>query len=65
MAGNMGLIHPFVFNQFGTYGSYAQVCDFKVRTEFVDALENIYYPFFLLTKYERDSSLVLEAIGIL
>jgi len=24
MAGNMGLIHPFVFNQFGTYGSYAQ-----------------------------------------
>lgn len=25
MAGNMGLIHPFVFNQFGTYGSYAQV----------------------------------------
>ena len=26
MAGNMGLIHPFVFNQFGTYGSYAQVC---------------------------------------
>ena len=25
MAGNMGLIHPFVFNQFGAYGSYAQV----------------------------------------
>ena len=25
MADNMGLIHPFVFNQFGTYGSYAQV----------------------------------------
>ncbi|XP_046639088.1 CUGBP Elav-like family member 3-B isoform X5 [Daphnia pulicaria] len=25
MAGNMGLIHPFVFNQFGTYGSYAQL----------------------------------------
>jgi CUG-BP- and ETR3-like factor len=25
MAGNMGLIHPFVFNQFGNYGSYAQV----------------------------------------
>jgi len=24
MAGNMGLIHPFVFNQFGAYGSYAQ-----------------------------------------
>jgi len=24
MAGNMGLIHPFVFNQFGNYGSYAQ-----------------------------------------
>ncbi|KAL7647933.1 UNVERIFIED_CONTAM: hypothetical protein RMT77_001543 [Armadillidium vulgare] len=25
MAGNMGLLNPFVFNQFGTYGAYAQV----------------------------------------
>ncbi|XP_022239275.1 CUGBP Elav-like family member 4 isoform X1 [Limulus polyphemus] len=24
MAGNMGLINPFVFNQFGAYGAYAQ-----------------------------------------
>ncbi|XP_078040583.1 CUGBP Elav-like family member bruno 3 isoform X12 [Augochlora pura] len=24
MAGNMGLLHPFVFNQFGAYGAYAQ-----------------------------------------
>jgi len=24
MAGNMGLLNPFVFNQFGTYGGYAQ-----------------------------------------
>ena len=27
MAGNMGLLNPFVFNQFGSYGTYAtQVC---------------------------------------
>lgn len=25
MAGNMSLINPFVFNQFGPYGAYAQV----------------------------------------
>ncbi|XP_073983881.1 CUGBP Elav-like family member bruno 3 isoform X10 [Rhodnius prolixus] len=25
MAGNMSLLNPFVFNQFGTYGAYAQV----------------------------------------
>ena len=25
MAGNMGLLNPFVFNQFGSYGTYAQV----------------------------------------
>lgn len=25
MAGNMGLLNPFVFNQFGNYGTYTQV----------------------------------------
>ncbi|EEC01471.1 conserved hypothetical protein [Ixodes scapularis] len=25
MAGNMGLLNPFIFNQFGAYGAYAQV----------------------------------------
>ncbi|KAA0201983.1 hypothetical protein HAZT_HAZT007563 [Hyalella azteca] len=25
MASNMGLLNPFVFNQFGAYGTYAQV----------------------------------------
>jgi CUG-BP- and ETR3-like factor len=25
MAGNMNLLNPFVFNQFGAYGAYAQV----------------------------------------
>lgn len=25
MAGHMNLLNPFVFNQFGTYGAYAQV----------------------------------------
>ena len=31
MAGNMGLLNPFVFNQFGSYGTYAaaQVCYLK------------------------------------
>ncbi|KAK8779671.1 hypothetical protein V5799_018988 [Amblyomma americanum] len=24
MAGNMGLLNPFIFNQFGAYGAYAQ-----------------------------------------
>ena len=29
MAGNMGLLNPFVFNQFGSYGTYAtQVWNF-------------------------------------
>ena len=27
MAGNMGLLNPFVFNQFGSYGTYAQVTE--------------------------------------
>ena len=27
MSGNMGLLSPFVFNQFGAYGTYAQVVD--------------------------------------
>lgn len=27
MAGNMSLLNPFVFNQFGAYGAYAQVRD--------------------------------------
>lgn len=26
MAGNMSVLSPFVFNQFGAYGAYAQVC---------------------------------------
>jgi CUG-BP- and ETR3-like factor len=30
MAGNMSLLNPFVFNQFGAYGAYAQVCSEKV-----------------------------------
>ncbi|KAH9367623.1 hypothetical protein HPB48_009994 [Haemaphysalis longicornis] len=25
MAGNMGLLNPFIFNQFGAYGAYAQL----------------------------------------
>ncbi|CAN8013207.1 unnamed protein product [Ixodes persulcatus] len=27
MAGNMGLLNPFIFNQFGAYGAYAQAFD--------------------------------------
>lgn len=32
MAGNMGLLNPFVFNQFGAYGAYAQVIAFSLLT---------------------------------
>ena len=34
MAGNMGLLNPFVFNQFGSYGTYAaQVKKIDFRRE--------------------------------
>lgn len=42
MAGNMSLLNPFVFNQFGAYGTYAQVI-----TEQVD-LQVRYYILVLL-----------------
>lgn len=31
MAGNMSLLNPFVFNQFGAYGAYAQVLRYDTR----------------------------------
>ncbi|XP_073983872.1 CUGBP Elav-like family member bruno 3 isoform X3 [Rhodnius prolixus] len=31
MAGNMSLLNPFVFNQFGTYGAYAQVINEEMQ----------------------------------
>lgn len=31
MAGNMSLLNPFVFNQFGAYSTYAQVITEQVR----------------------------------
>ncbi|BES97545.1 RNA recognition motif. (a.k.a. RRM, RBD, or RNP domain) [Nesidiocoris tenuis] len=31
MAGNMSLLSPFVFNQFGTYGAYAQVINEEMQ----------------------------------
>lgn len=37
MAGNMGLLNPFVFNQFGAYGAYAQVYLYK-SIEFISHL---------------------------
>lgn len=30
MAGNMSILNPFVLNQFGAYGAYAQVCPFHI-----------------------------------
>ena len=33
MASNMGLLNPFVFNQFGAYGTYAQVNVTEVSAE--------------------------------
>ena len=32
MAGNMSLLNPFVFNQFGAYGAYAQVHDSSFKS---------------------------------
>lgn len=32
MAGNMSLLNPFVFNQFGAYGAYAQVHDSSCKS---------------------------------
>ena len=32
MAGNMSLLNPFVFNQFGAYGAYAQVHDSSYKS---------------------------------
>lgn len=33
-AGNMNLLNPFVFNQFGAYGAYAQVIFFLLTFVF-------------------------------
>ncbi|KAL2714872.1 CUGBP Elav-like family member 4 isoform X13 [Vespula squamosa] len=38
MAGNMSLLNPFVFNQFGAYGAYAQVGRITVNGSRVTAL---------------------------
>lgn len=39
MAGNMGLLNPFMFNQFGAYGAYAQVFVITVnKTDFYSIL---------------------------
>lgn len=38
MAGNMGLLNPFVFNQFGAYGAYAQVNVSEVRDQLCSLL---------------------------
>lgn len=38
MAGNMSLLNPFVFNQFGAYSTYAQVITEQVRTENIPPL---------------------------
>jgi CUG-BP- and ETR3-like factor len=31
MAGSMGLLNPFVLNQFGSYNAYAQVCTLTLQ----------------------------------
>lgn len=38
MAGNMSLINPFVFNQFGAYGAYAQVGRITINGSHVTTL---------------------------
>lgn len=43
MAGNMSLLNPFVFNQFGAYGAYAQV-----RASFLPTLTLVHYMYISL-----------------
>lgn len=38
MAGNMSLLNPFVFNQFGAYGTYAQVITEQVGWPYSSAV---------------------------
>lgn len=37
MAGHMNLLNPFVFNQFGAYGAYAQV-NYHLLKKYVDEI---------------------------
>lgn len=41
MAGNMSLLNPFVFNQFGAYGAYAQVGHIMVNGSRVTILPRL------------------------
>lgn len=40
MAGNMGLLNPFIFNQFGAYGAYAQV-SLMITANFVSIFSSV------------------------
>lgn len=63
MAGNMSLLNPFVFNQFGAYGAYAQVrretqspgLGAEVRSP--AGPPTLARPVFLLASVGRDASL--------
>lgn len=46
MAGNMSLLNPFVFNQFGAYGAYAQV---TLQYNYIIGYHWCFCHFFLLT----------------
>jgi hypothetical protein len=47
MAGNMGLLNPFMFNQFGAYGAYAQV--FLILVNKIIFIQSfIFYSFILI-----------------
>lgn len=44
MAGNMSLLNPFVFNQFGAYGAYAQVITvFKIIGDYFSNMRLVYH----------------------
>lgn len=50
MAGNMSLLNPFVFNQFGAYGAYAQVI-FNIAKATSTAAESLLYLLYSIMLY--------------
>ncbi len=68
MAGNMGLLNPFMFNQFGAYGAYAQV--FLILVNKIIFIQSfIFYSFILiviwivLMKFMQQQAAIMAAAG--
>ena len=63
MAGNMGLLNPFVFNQFGSYGTYAaaQVCYLKhILFSFFGSISFEYFFYLYIIKETYSTTSILS-----